>query len=108
MVPIDARTSLRYGRPSRLTVADLPGPEQTKAFAVPADDGPGFDDEDAGLPVVPDGAQPGPQQPIRQCQFGSLDGALLNAELMAASENLQLERRAAPEGSEKRGQERAQ
>jgi hypothetical protein len=51
----------------------------------------------AGLPVVPDGAQP----PIRRCQFGSLDGALQNAELMAESEDLQLERRTAPEGSEK-------
>jgi len=54
------------GRPARLTVADLPGPEQTKAFPVPADDGRGFDDEDAGLPVVPDGAQPDPQPPIRR------------------------------------------
>ena len=46
----------RHGRPPRLTVADLPAPEQTKAFPVPADDGRGFDDKDAGLPVVPDGA----------------------------------------------------
>ena len=98
---------LRYGRPARLTVADLPGPEQTKAFAVPADDGRGFDDKDAGLPVVPDGAQPGPQPTIRRCQFGSLDGALQNAELMTESEDLQLERRTAPEGSEKRRPERA-
>ena len=51
---------LRYGRPARLNVADLPGPEQTKAFPVPADNGRGFDDKEAGLPVVPDDAQPGP------------------------------------------------
>ena len=44
----------RHGRPPRLTVADLPGPEQTKAFLAPADDGRGLDDKDAGLPVVPD------------------------------------------------------
>src|SRR5262252_2634558 len=106
----NARTSsnqrahlLRYGRPARLTLADLPGPEQTKAFPVPADDGRGFDDKDAGLPVVPDGAQPGPQQAIRRCQFGSLDRALQNAELMAEGQDLQLERRAAPEGSKNRG-----
>jgi hypothetical protein len=61
-----------------------------------------------GLPVVPDRAQPGPQPPIRRCQFGSLDGALQNAELMAEREDFQLERRTAPEGSEKRSQERAQ
>jgi hypothetical protein len=42
-----------------------------------------FDDKDAGLPVVPDGAQPSPQESIRGCQFRSLDGALQNAELMA-------------------------
>jgi hypothetical protein len=40
--------------------------------------------------------------------LGSLDGALQNAELMAEREDLQLERRTAPEGSEKRSQERAQ
>src|SRR5215472_8475064 len=39
---------LRHARPPRLTVSDLPGPEQAKAFAVPADDGRGFDDKDAG------------------------------------------------------------
>jgi hypothetical protein len=44
------------------------------------------------LPVVPYDAQPGPQQPIRRCQFGSLDGALQNAELMAESEDLQMSR----------------
>src|SRR5258708_23984878 len=29
----------RHGRPPRLTAADLPSPEQAKAFPVPADDG---------------------------------------------------------------------
>src|SRR5215471_16832130 len=29
---------LRHGWPPRLTVSDLPGPEPTKAFSVPADD----------------------------------------------------------------------
>src|SRR6266481_1917373 len=50
----------RHGRPPRLTVSDLPGPEQAKAFPVPADDGRCLNDEDAGLPVAPDGAQPSP------------------------------------------------
>jgi hypothetical protein len=44
------RTHLfRYGRPPRLTLSNLPSPEQTKAFPVPADDGRRFDDKDAGL-----------------------------------------------------------
>ena len=75
---------------------------------MPADDGRGLDDQDAGLPVVPDGAQPSPQESIRRSQFRSLDGALENAELMAESEDLELERRPTPEGSEKRGQESGQ
>ena len=75
---------------------------------MPADDGRGLDDKDAGLPVVPDGAQPGPQQAIHRGQFGSFDGALENAELMAESEDLKLQRRPAPEGSENGGQESRQ
>ena len=98
------RTHLfRYRRPPRLTVSNLPSPEQTRAFPVPADDGRRFDDKDAGLPVVPDGAQPGPQQSIGRGQFRAFDGALQNAELMAESEDLKLQRRAAPEGSENCG-----
>jgi hypothetical protein len=89
-------------------VSDLAGPEQPKAFAVPADDGRGFDDKDAGLPVVPDRAQPGPQQSIGRGQFRSFDGALQNTELMAESENLKLECRTAPEGSANSGRESRQ
>src|SRR5215831_10541305 len=50
----------RYGRPPLLTESHLPGPEQAKAFPVPADDGRGFDEKNAGLPIVPDCAQPKP------------------------------------------------
>ena len=100
MVRINARTSLGTPGRHRLAVSDLPGPEQAKAFPVPADDGRGFDDKDAGGPVAPDGAQPSPQQSINSGQFRSLDGALQNAELMTEREDLKLERRAAPEGSE--------
>jgi hypothetical protein len=49
-----------------------------------------FDDKDAGLPIVPDCAQPSPQEPIRRGQFRSLDRALQNAELMAKGEDLEL------------------
>src|SRR5215831_17266018 len=44
---------------------------------------------------------PSPQEPIRRGQFGSLDGALQNAELMAKGEDLELKRRPAPKGGEK-------
>ena len=83
-------------------------PRTAKALPVPTDDGRRFDDKDAGLPVFPDGAKPSPQESIRRSQFRSLAGALENAELMAESEDLELKRRAAPEGSEKRSQESRQ
>jgi hypothetical protein len=72
-----------------------------EAFSVPADDGRCLDDKDAGLPVVPDSAQPSPQHSISRAQFESLDGALQNADLMVQSEDLKLECRTAPEGSKK-------
>jgi hypothetical protein len=40
--------------------------------------------------------------------FRSLDGALQNAQLMAECEDLELQCRTAPEGSEKRGQKSGQ
>src|SRR6516162_4858941 len=98
----------RHRRPPLLTASHLPGPEQAKALPVPADHGRGFDDKDAGWPIVPDCAQPSPQEPIRRGQFGSLDGALQNAELMAKGEDFELKRRTAPKGGEKCGQESGQ
>ena len=68
---------------------------------MPTNNGRRVDGENAGLPIVPNGGQPGPQQAIRRDQFGPLDGARQNAELMAKGEDLELKRRAAPEGSEK-------
>jgi hypothetical protein len=39
---------------------------------VPADDGRSLDNEDGGLPIVPDRAQPGPQDSIRRGLFRRL------------------------------------
>ena len=83
-------------------------PSKTKAFAVPGDDGRRFDDKDAGLPVVPDRGQASPEKPISSSQFRAFDGALKNAELMVESEDLKLQQRAAPEGSENSGPESGQ
>ena len=47
-------------------------------------------------------------QSISRGQFRSLDGALENAELMAEHEDLKLQRRPAPEGSENGGPESRQ
>jgi len=89
-------------------MSDLPSPEQPKAFPVPADDGRSFDDKEAGLPILPDCAQPSPQQSIGRSQFRSFDGALQNAELMAECQDLELQRGPAPEGSENGSPERRQ
>src|SRR5215831_3578837 len=72
------------------------------------DNGRRFDDKDAGLPVVPDSAQPSPQESIGRSQFRSFDGALQNAELVAESQDLELQRRTAPHGSENSGPESRQ
>jgi hypothetical protein len=56
ITPSPGKTSFgTEGRPG-LPVSDLQVPEQAKAFPVPADDGRGFDDKDAGLRIVPDRA----------------------------------------------------
>jgi hypothetical protein len=90
----------RHRRPPRSTVTDLPGPEHTKALAVPSDDGVGFDDDKSGPPAAPDRAQPCPQEAIRRRQFRALHGALENTELVPECEVLQLERRSRSEGGQ--------
>jgi hypothetical protein len=65
---------------------------------VPADQSPGSDDKHAALPIAPDGKR----------QFTSFDRPLENAELMAESQDLELQQRPAPEGSENSGQKSGQ
>ena len=89
----------RPGLPSRIFQAQ----NRRKLFRCQAI---GLDDKDAGLPGPPDGTQPNPEESIRRSQFRSLDGALQNGELMAECEDLELKRRAAPEGSQNDGQAR--
>ena len=88
----------RNRRPSRSTVADLPGPEQTKALAVPSDDGVRFDDDQSRLPATPDRAQPCPYESIGGSQFRALHGALENAKLVPECQVLQMKRGARFEG----------
>ncbi len=84
--------------PPRLAAAGLPGPEQTKASAVPSDDGVRFYDDQSRPPIAPDSAQPCPKEPIARRQFGALHGALENAKLVSERQVLQLERRSRFEG----------
>jgi hypothetical protein len=75
-------------------------------LAVPAEDRRRLDEEEAGSPLVPDRAKPSPEKAIRRSEFGPLHGALQNSDLMAEGQDLPLQRCAAPEGREQRGQER--
>src|SRR3982750_998466 len=80
---------LRHLRPPRSATPNFPAPEQAKAFAVPADNGGGLDEEDTGPPIVPYGTEPSPQESIRRGEFRTLDGALQNSELMAQRQDFQ-------------------
>jgi hypothetical protein len=66
---------LRNRRPPGPTVANLPGPEQAKALAMPCDHGLRFDDDDAGAPIGPNPRYPRPEKPVR----GSVSVASPNA-----------------------------
>jgi hypothetical protein len=60
---------------------------------VPTNDRRGFDDEDAGPPVLPDGRQPDPLEPVSGRQFRPFRRPLKNAELMTEGDDLQLKSR---------------
>jgi hypothetical protein len=103
MVRIRSRTSFgKAGRPrlprriSQVQKRRNPFPCQPR----------GFDDGNARSPIVPDGAQPSPQESICHGEFGPLPGALKDAELMAKRDDLQLKVRSAPECTQGRRQER--
>ena len=85
-------------RPPPSTVSDLPGPEQTKALAVPSDDGVRFGDDQSRPPAAPDRAQPCPQESIGRSQFRAPHRSLKNAQLVPECKVLQLERRSRFEG----------
>ena len=64
-------------------MANLPAPEQAKALSLPADNRGGLNNGNARFPTVPDRGQPRPDSAIRGGQFGSLDRALEDTDLMA-------------------------
>ena len=59
---------------------------------MPIKDCGGFDDEDPGLPILPDRTEPCPQKTVRRRQLRPLNGALKDSDLVAQRENLQLQR----------------
>src|SRR3954471_18191565 len=85
----------------RLALPNFPSPKEAKALPMPAEDGRGLDEKETGPPMVPDLAQPSPQESIGRGEFRSLDGALQSPDLRAECEHLQLQGGVAPEGGEK-------
>jgi hypothetical protein len=49
---------------------------------MPANDCPGFDDNQCGFPMVPDFEQPGPEDTVYIFDFRPFDAALLNSQLL--------------------------
>ena len=96
----------RHGGASGLAPSNFPGPKLTECLPVPSNNRRRLDEKDTSPPVLPDGAEPSPQESIRRGELGPFDGALQNPELMAERQNFQLQRRAAPERGSKRGEER--
>jgi hypothetical protein len=94
----------RHGRTPGLAPSNFPPPKQAKALPVPADHRGWLDEEKTGFPVPPDLAKPGPEESIGWGELRPLHRALQNAELMAEGEDLQLQRRTAPEGGKNRGE----
>lgn len=82
---------------------NLPVPEQAEGMAMPADNGGGLDDGQSCLPMVPNRAQPSPQEPVSDGQLRTFDGALQDADLMAQGEDLELKRSSAPERRDGKG-----
>src|SRR5437660_1385629 len=76
---------------SCLAKSDFPSPEETKALAMPGNDGLGLNDSQRGAPVAPDGEQPDPQQTVQRSQPGPLShGTLQHADLVPQGQVLQL------------------
>src|ERR1019366_8403037 len=78
-------------RPSRLAPPDFPGPEETKALAMPRNDRVGLDNSQNRTPVAPDAGQQDPQKTVPWGQLGTFSrGALKYDDLVAQSQVLQL------------------
>ncbi len=76
---------------------NLPVPEQAEGVTMLADNRGGLDDGQSCLQMVPNRAQPSPQEPVSDGQFRTFDGALEDTDLMAQGEDLEMKRSSAPE-----------
>ena len=71
-----------------------------KAGALPGDDGVWFDEQQVLAPAGPDSGQVGPEDPVSRGDAGPPTGSLVDRDLMAQGEYLELERCPRAKGGE--------
>jgi hypothetical protein len=71
------------GRPARRAALAEVSPVIPKPFLLPGNHGARLYELQSVLPPWPQTGQPGPEKPIRRMKFGTLDGVLVDGELMA-------------------------
>jgi len=76
---------------------DIGETSESKALPMPRDDSGWLEDDECRSPIGPDVTEPGPEEPIRPGQLGSLHRTLKHTNLMTKRENLELQGRAAAE-----------
>jgi len=76
------------GRSAGTATPTLPTPVEPKALPVPPDHGLGLDDDEAGTPLPPEAAEPGPEDPVAPALPGTLHAPPKDRQLLAESKIL--------------------
>ena len=92
---------------SRLAAPHFPGPEETKAGAMPSYDGFRLDDGQRCAPVAPEAGETDPQEAVAGGQFRTFcGGSLKHADLVAQGQVFELQRGTRTQNRRQDGKER--
>ena len=98
-LPDEVSNFARHSRPSRSTLPTLPGPIQAESPAVPGHDRFRLDDDERRTPAGPQRQQPCPQEAIQRSESNAHRlRPSQHIDLVAQSEDLQLQSGPSPEG----------
>jgi hypothetical protein len=89
-----------------LAPSNLPGPEKSESFPVPAEDRFRFYQDEGGPPIHPRARQPDPEEASGVGEFRPFDGALQHTELVAEGQNLHLPGGTTAEARKQSGEKR--
>jgi hypothetical protein len=80
----------------------LPSPVESKAFAMPGDDGLGLENEQCRPPIIPQAGEPNPEDSIRpaETKLATPTRTLQDQKLMTESKDLCLQNEARSEAGE--------